>query len=189
MSFRRGFKADAERLAEELRGQLGLRPTDRIDLQKLAGMLNARIVSADVLVPIARLAELKAIQDDAFSACTFTLEKESIVVFNPLNVKGRRNSDIAHELAHVALSHKLRRTERIGAFPFFTCDADQEAEANWLAGVLLVPRAALVECMHRGLDIEAIASKFEVSEAMVRFRMHATGAALQLGRERLKRAT
>src|SRR4051812_46970739 len=102
MSFRRGFKSDAERLAEELRRRLGVRVNEQMDLQELATILKARIVPADSLVPLARLAELKAIQDDAFSACTFTVGSESVIVFNPLNIGGRRNSDIAHELSHLA---------------------------------------------------------------------------------------
>jgi Zn-dependent peptidase ImmA (M78 family) len=184
MNFRRGFKADAERLATELRSRIGLIATEPLNQDRLADLLNARIVSADTLVPLARLAELKALQDDAFSACTFALDNGTVIVYNPLASLGRRNSDIAHELAHLALDHKLRRTEKIGAFPFFTCDADQEAEANWLAGVLLLPRAALVESLKRGLGVEEIASKYGTSSPMARFRMNSTGAYVQTQRAR-----
>src|SRR5437870_5741494 len=129
MSFRRGFKSEAERLAEELRKQAGVAPESVLHLGRLADLLNARLVSADALVSVARLAELRAIQDDAFSACTFTFDTGSVVVFNPLNSKARQASDVAHELAHLALNHRLRRTERVGPFAFFTCDPDQESEA------------------------------------------------------------
>jgi hypothetical protein len=42
-------------------------------------------------------------------------------------------SDIAHEVAHVLLNHELASVEKIGKLNFFTCDPDEEQEANWLA--------------------------------------------------------
>src|SRR5579862_2519260 len=119
MSLRRGFKAEAERLAEQLRTQAGAKDDSSLDLDQVAALLKARIVPGDSVLSRARFLELKALQDDAFSACTFSFPGEAVIVFNPLNVLGRRNSDIAHELSHLALDHRLRRTERIGSFSFF----------------------------------------------------------------------
>lgn len=189
MSFRRGFKAEAERLAAQLRGDAGVLGDGPLPLDRLAGLLKARIVAADKLVPRSRLAQLNALQDDAFSACTFSFDDESVVVFNPLHLKGRQNSDIAHELAHLALGHTLRRIERIGAFSFFTCDADQEAEANWLAGALLLPRGVLLQSLHRALGAEQIAAQYEVSPQMANYRLKSTGVATQFERARRLRGT
>lgn len=182
MSFRRGFKAEAERIAEGLRSDAGITGIGPADLDAIAGTLNARILAADTLVPRSRLLELRAIQEDAFFACTITLPNESVVVFNPLCERARQRSDIAHELAHLALNHPLRRTERVDAFTFFTCDPDQEAEANWLGGALLLPRSVLVRLARRKSP-EEIAEMCQVTLSMATFRLHSTGVALQLGRE------
>src|SRR5207245_8775387 len=42
---------------------------------------------------------------------------------------------------------------------FFTCDPDEEQEANWLAGCLLLPRDLLVRSLRSGLDAVAIRSE------------------------------
>ncbi len=189
MSFARGFKASAERLADELRSQAGVPADGAADLEAIAGVLGARIVAADTLVARGRLVELKAIQPDAFSACTFSLpECGAVVVYNPLNAPERRNSDLAHELAHLALGHALRRIERLGAFSFLTCDADQEAEAQWLAAAMLLPRPLMLHYWRAGVGPEEIAARFGVSLQIVAFRINATGVALQHGRERRRQA-
>jgi hypothetical protein len=47
---RRGFKAEADRLAERTRTQMGLRPHDQTDIRQLAKHLNVEVIPADRLV-------------------------------------------------------------------------------------------------------------------------------------------
>jgi Zn-dependent peptidase ImmA (M78 family) len=176
---RRGFKADAERTALQLRSQLDLGRDQPLDLLGLAKLQTATIRSADELVDIEKLKRLEEIQPGAFSACTFTLPDGSVVVYNPLSSLGRRNSDIGHELAHLILKHPVRNVERLGALTFTTCDPEEEQEANWLAGALLLPRDTLSRAVRRGLTADDIANEHLVSLQMANFRLRATGVLLQ----------
>ena len=108
---RRGFKTEAERIAECTRTQMGLLPCDRLLLSDLALQLNFEIIPADQLVDRARLEELKRLQPDAFSAATFHLPGgRTVAVFNPLSEPPRTNSDLAHEAAHIMLTTKFERS-------------------------------------------------------------------------------
>ena len=106
---------------------------------------------ADELTSLTRLKELEALQPGAFSACTFDLGTRKVIVCNPLATAERRRSDVSHEASHLLLDHKVREVEQLGGLSFFTCDPDEEQEANWLAGCLLLPRDLLVRSLRNGL--------------------------------------
>jgi len=108
----------------------------------------------------------------------------SSVVYNPLHPPARLASDIVHELAHVLLNHRLSRVEQLNGISFLSCDVDQEEEANWLAGCLLLPRPLLMSCLLRRMDEAAIATSHGVSEQMVTYRINVTGVRRQLARIR-----
>jgi hypothetical protein len=182
---RRGFKSEAERLADRTRLQLGLPPHAHLSIRELAKHLNIDIYAADELVGRAELEELERIQPGAFSAATFHLANgRTATVYNPLSDLGRTNSDIAHEVAHVLLNHEVRELQQVGGHTFFTCNTEQEEEANWLAGCLLLPRQLLLREAYAGSDPDAIARKHHVSVPMARFRLNASGVLLQAKRAR-----
>lgn len=181
---RRGFKAEAERLAKATRSEMGIRPSDPVDVLTLAAHLGAEVRDAGELIDITKLEELDEMQPGAFSACTFALGDRHVIVFSPLASKGRRHSDIAHELAHILLKHEMKSIEKIGDAVFHTCDPDEEQEANWLAGCLLLPRPLLMKAARAGLKSREIAEKHEVSEQMAAYRLRATGVLHQLGASR-----
>jgi Zn-dependent peptidase ImmA (M78 family) len=181
---RRGFKADAERLAASVRKKIGKRPSAYVDAVELARHAGAEVRRADELTSLAKLEQLEELQPGAFSACTFTFGERHIVVYNPLATPGRTQSDIAHEVAHLLLKHSVKTVETIGGVSFFSCDPDEEQEANWLAGCLLLPRPLLLNATKRGMDCAAIAEAYNVSEAMAAFRLRTTGVARQLGASR-----
>ena len=182
---RRGFKAEAERLAARIRDQAGL-PTDSpVDIHHLAQHLKIDVVPADALVNEASLRELEALQPGAFSAATFHLPNRQIVaVFNPFAEPARTRSDIAHELAHILLDHDVRELQRIAGYPFLTCNPEQEEEANWLAGCLLLPRPLLLKEAFAGADAATVARRHGVTLAMARFRLNTSGVLLQVQRAR-----
>ena len=106
MPLRRGFKAEAERLAKDIWRAMSLAPNDTMDAIKLAKHMGCIVRSADALVDIAKLEKLRRIQKNAFFACTFKLPDDRYaIVFNPLMSDTRRNSDVAHEVAHIVLGH------------------------------------------------------------------------------------
>lgn len=178
---RRGFKAEAERQAEKVRAEMGKRPSDPLDAIHLAKHVNATIRSADELTSLAKLETLEEIQPGAFSACTFTIGDRYVIVYNPLALVGRTQSDVAHEVSHIMLKHDMKSLETIGGVTFFTCDAEEEQEANWLAGCLLLPRRLLYIAARRGMRGPEIALAYNVSEQMASFRLRTTGVLRQLG--------
>jgi len=177
---RRGFKAEAERQASKIRTDMGKSTFDSIDSVVLAQHVGAIVRRADQLTSLSKLEALERIQPGAFSACTFSIGDKHVIVYSPLSSAGRTQSDIAHEVAHIVLKHALKSVQTIGGVSFFTCDADEEQEANWLAGCLLLPRPLLLRAARRGLDAAAIAQAFNVSEAMAAFRLRTTGVMQQL---------
>jgi Zn-dependent peptidase ImmA (M78 family) len=186
---RRGFKSEAERLADRTRASMSLGPRDLMKIRDLAEHLNVHVVAADELVDRARLAELEQIQPGAFSAATFHLpDGRTVVVYNPCSDTGRTNSDIAHELAHVLLDHDVRELQQLAGYTFLTCDPEQEAEANWLGGCLLLPRQLLLREVYASATADSIAAKYEVSLPMARFRLNASGVLLQAQRSRTSRS-
>ena len=186
---KRGFKSEAERLATGLRELVGCNDTDPAPLGAVADELGVEIVAADELVDRERLEELQELQPDAFSAATFHRPGGTpVIVFNPLHPPGRTRSNQAHELAHIVLKHNVRTIERVGSLKFLTCDVEQEEEADWLGGCLLLPRPLLLQAAKKGLDPAAIAKKYETSEQMARFRLNASGVLVQVGRARAAKA-
>lgn len=179
MTLRRGFAAQAERQAVDIRRELGLDPADPVDLAAVAKHLGVRVVPADELIDIERLHELERIQAFAFSACTFDFDGTKVIVFNPLRSPGRRNSDLAHELAHLLSGHELSEIRVVAGVPFRTCRPDQEEEATSLAGTLLLPRPLLLRAARQHLDVTQIAERFSVTVEMARFRFNTTGVAKQ----------
>lgn len=190
MALRRGFKAEAERLAKDFWGAMCLTPNAAMDAVKLAEHVGCIVRPADTLVGLAKLKELYRIQDDAFFACTFELSRNRYaVVFNPLMSGTRRNSDVAHEVAHIVFGHSLSRLERLGNIAFLSCDKQQEEEAAWLSGCLLLPRFALIHDLRERRKPDAIARNRMLSRDMVDYRVRVTGVARQLAAERPRRGS
>ncbi|MGH2830559.1 MAG: ImmA/IrrE family metallo-endopeptidase [Actinomycetota bacterium] len=177
---RRGFKAEAERLAEQLRTEMGKRPFDQVGAIDIATHIGAEVMRADQLTTLSKLEALEQLQPGAFSACTFSIGDRHVIVYSPLATLGRTQSDVAHEVAHIVLKHQVKTVSTIASTSFFTCDADEEQEANWLAGCLLLPRPMLLRAAKNGLDAASIATTYSVSETMASFRLRTTGVIRQL---------
>jgi len=186
---RRGFKAEAERIAGRILTQLGNPPTRPADIRALAQHLHVEVISAAELVDVTELEELERLQPGAFSAATFRMPGNRVVaVYNPLNERGRTNSDLAHELAHLLLNHDVRELQTIAGRTFFTCDPEQEQEANWLAGSLLLPRPLLLREAMNGATADRLADRYSVTPAMARFRLNTSGVLLQAQRADARRS-
>lgn len=164
--------------------ELDLSPSARINVGKLAEHLGVVVRGADELVPLSELKRLDELQPGCFSAATIHLPNGKVIaVTNPLNESvARRDSDLAHELAHVILGHQPSQVDRVGDLTFFDCDPEQEEEANWLAGCLLLPRPLLLTAARQGLTAEQIAEENSVSIQMARFRLNTSGVYFQVKR-------
>ncbi len=196
---RRGFKAAADRHASDLRTAIGCTGYESIDLTRLALHLKVAVIAVDkILGSIDPLRVLHEEQPGAFSAATLILPGRTVVVYNPLDLdgryispseakeEGRTRSNIAHEFSHLVLGHDVREVQKIAGHSFFTCNTEQETEANWLAGCLLLPRPLLVKAAGRGDTDSNVARANNVTEQMAAFRMNTSGARMQAARGRAK---
>jgi uncharacterized protein DUF955 len=186
VELRRGFKSEAERTAELVRRDLGLGLLDRLDCFALAEAWGIPVVSLGELredgaseASIRRLLSPEA----GFSATTIVVGPRRLIVYNPRQEPGRKANSLAHELAHVILEHEAAPAIGVGGCRHW--DGGQEAEADWLGGALLVPRAGALTWMLERDDIDAGASNFGVSLALFRWRINHTGVVRQV--EKLRR--
>jgi IrrE N-terminal-like domain len=181
---KRGFKAEVERLASRLRGEMGVASAARLSVDELAKHLGISVRSADELVSIDELKRLHKLQPGCFSAAIFYLPDGRVVaVTNPMNEsRARRDSDLAHELSHFILKHTPAQVDRLGDLTFFDCNPEQEEEANWLSGCLLLPRPLLLNAARQGLTPNQVAEINTVSIEMARFRLNTSGVYLQVKR-------
>jgi Zn-dependent peptidase ImmA (M78 family) len=183
---RRGFKAEAENIAQLVRAELGLGPLDALDCVALAETWG---------IPVVSLGELRKdgakdgsvrrlLSDDAgFSATTVVLGTKRLIVYNPRQPPGRNASNLAHELSHLILEHQGAPAIGIGGCRQW--NGMQEAEADWLGAAMLVPRESALEWMVQNGDLEGGARNFGVSVELLRWRVNHTGVVRQVVRERL----
>src|ERR1035441_1397872 len=177
----RGFKAGAERLAEAIRAESGV---------GLFVPLDCTLVCASLGIPVLALTEMVELgtrpesvrhliaKTSSFSAATVCAGTKRIIVYNPTHPAGRRANSLAHELSHIFLEHPIAPALGLGGCRRW--DARLEAEADWQAGALLVPRVAALRWMDDGGDIDGGALHFGVSKALFNWRVNQTGVARQL---------
>jgi uncharacterized protein DUF955 len=181
MALRRGFKTEANHVAREVRAELGLRLIDPLDPWTLARHLE---------IPVAPLSSYSGLATDAvhhfqrvdrgaFSALTVFDGPRRLIVYNDSHSVGRRASDLAHELAHALLHHRPGP-----ALDHRGCrlwNAEQEEEANWLAGALLISEETALQIARAGEPVDEAAKRCRVSPAMITFRLNVTAALRRVG--------
>ena len=176
MTLPRGFKAQAERDALEFRQKLATPHLAPIDIEALAELVNAQVISGEKLVDITRFQELERVQVGAFSAATFLIDNKHFIVTNPLSSEPRRRSDIAHELGHLILKHELGEIRQVEGVPFRSCKPDEEEQATAYGSTLLLPSQVLKSLVFKGVtDPAKIAQSQNVSIEMARFRLNTSG--------------
>ncbi len=190
VELRRGFKSEAERIAELVRRDLGLAPLERLDCFALASTWGIPVVSLGELredgaseASIRRLTS----PDAGFSAATIVVGPKRLIVYNPRQEAGRKASSLAHELAHVVLEHEA--APAIGVGGCRSWDGVQEAEADWLGSTLLVPRVSGLAWMLESDDVAAGARNFGVSVDLFRWRINHTGVLHEVRRLAGERVT
>jgi hypothetical protein len=176
-----GFKAAAERLAAAVRADLGLGPFAPIDCTEVCRELGIPIITVPELLLSG--ASPKSIQriisaDAGFSAMTVAAGTRRLIVYNPRHPAGRRANSLAHELSHILLEHPM--SPALGDGGCRSWDARLEAEADWQAGALLVPRDAGLLWMRSNGSLEQGATHFGVSIPLFQWRVNQTGVVRQL---------
>lgn len=178
---RRGFPAEADRLAAAVREELGLGCHDRLDPRRLADEYGIPVCSIADLVAAgadpASIRQLTVVDSGCFSAGTVLTGTGRLIIFNPVHGDGRLANSVAHELAHLLLEHAPGPA--IGPGGCRVWDQEMESQADLLAAVLLVPRNAALACARVGLPHPVGAARFGVSADLMRWRTDHTGAARQ----------
>lgn len=186
MAFRRGFKSQCERRSVEFRKQFGLSDHDALSADRLAAELRVTVWSTDDVDGISEGARsvLSNETDQSWSALTMRLDAAHLVVHKPVSSMGRRNNVVMHELAHIILGHELAKACILedGSLVPGNFDQDQEDEADWLAGALLLPRPALLSIRNCSLSDRDACEKHLVSQEMLKWRFRMTGVDYQLSR-------
>jgi hypothetical protein len=178
---RRGFPAEADRLAAAVREELALGNHDRLDPRRLADEYGIPVCSITELVAAgadtASIHQLTVVNPGCFSAGTVLTGTGRLIIFNPVHGDGRLANSVAHELAHLLLEHAPGPA--IGPGGCRVWDQEMESQADLLAGVLLVPRDAALACARVALPHPVGAARFGVSVDLMRWRTDHTGAARQ----------
>lgn len=169
-------KAELRRLANDVRGELGLTSTQRFDPLHWGKEWGVRMLSLDqVTSDPATLQRLTEDAPELWSAAVVKDRFGHFVIYNHAHSAPRIRSDLAHEVAHLVAEHRLDVAwmepggKKCGASP------THEKEAAELGGALLVPAAEAKTHAFYGRSPEALAAKFGVSLEMATWRMSVSG--------------
>lgn len=181
---RRGFKAEAERIATYQWQLLGLSSSEPLLARKLAKHHQVLVATPEGIpgMTIGHICQLLQIDERGWSALTIFGQSQSAIVHNPRHDKGRQETNLAHEIAHILCKHQPTQLINVLNLPFIlrTYDTEQEQEADWLAGCLKLPRKALLWAVQRGMKDDTIANHFRASLQLVQYRRRITGVDKQV---------
>lgn len=170
-----GFKQYAVDLSVKVRRRLALSPVDRLDVRRLAALYDVPIVPFDQLPTATEAVRyFTETHRTRLSGLVVPVNGQQVILFNPADGDERFVSTITHEVSHCLLDHQseLRLT---GEETCLSGHPDQEDEAAWLGGELLVPRDAARCMVFRGIGEDAAAAMYGVSIEMARWRMNICG--------------
>jgi Zn-dependent peptidase ImmA (M78 family) len=182
---RHGFKAQAERLSVRARQELGLDPTAPLDPWRYAQHIGVVVLDFDA-IELSADCRRRLLQTDSESWSGMTLKESgvTVVIVNPSHSRGRQSSTLMHELAHIILKHVPARVDvsTTGMLLLSDYSEEAEAEADWLAAAMLLPREVLIRARRRGEAINDIAAAFGASDQLCEWRLRMTGVDVQLKR-------
>jgi Zn-dependent peptidase ImmA (M78 family) len=190
--FKHGFKSSCERSALEKRTELGLRPLDRLDPYQLAKQLGVIVRYPSDIPGLSSECLKRLLQDDpdGWSAVSLRRGSRTLVIMNSEHSKVRQASDLMHELAHILLAHTPTRVDVTEDMQLLlrTHDRNQEDEADWLAGCLLLPRPVVMSVKRKRQTALEAAREYGVSVDMLNYRLNVTGVGIQEQRFQARRS-
>lgn len=184
--FAKGFKKICEDKSVKLREELGFSSSAPLDPFALAEKLKINVLTPDQIEGISQqdLDVLLREDPDGWSAVTVCLAGKYLVILNSAHTGGRPASNLMHELSHILIGHKPSRIDLTedGLLILNTYSQDQEEEANWMSGCLLLPREALLLIKRKRMAAYAVRKAYGVSEDMLNFRLNVSGVNKQFSR-------
>ena len=184
-TFRRGFKTWCESTALQYRTVLGLDAAGPLSAVKLAAHVGVRVLRIEDVPGLSQkvLTQLTKRDPDSWSGLLVTHRGINLVVMNTAHSEGRQSSSLMHECSHVILNHKpAQALQSPGGILISSYDRQQEDEADWLGGTLLLPRVALLKIAHQGVNYPQHTREYGVSDDMLRMRLDRTGVTIQMRR-------
>lgn len=182
MEFRRGFKAEAERISLKIRYKLGIAATEPIDPDLICQHFDIHLMKmsdqgCDVSL-------FSGNDNDKFSAMTVNFGLVAGIVHNDSHHPYRQRSNICHELAHCFLGHEQCTILNDNGTRSY--NSRVEGEASYLGGALLLPKEAALHILINGLKSQA-QSLYGISRPMLDYRLRISGAQTIYARKLAKR--
>jgi hypothetical protein len=170
--------------ANTLRGMQHLADDELLDPYELAPAVGLMVVdAAEVcqLLPREVSNRILKIRKDAWSggvlARPLLPDGSRICILNPTHNPRRKKMTLMEEIAHVHLDHtpsELRR--QVDGLRTRTYNKEQEEEAFGVGAAALLPWRDFFNEVNGGSCIEELAEKYDVSPALVKYRIQITAA-------------
>jgi hypothetical protein len=162
----RWTQARMREVVREERDELGLGPTDSFDPYALADAHGIRVYGLSRLCQVGLGVEayghFTISAASSWSAALVPLGTARVIVENESHALVRRRSNIAHELGHFLLEHPFDNVI-LGEDHKRQFNEQQEKEAAFMAGELLIPLAAAERMAFDGWDNARVAEVYQVS--------------------------
>ena len=174
---------DWEPDALKLRSLLHLSDSDLLDPYELAPLVGLRVmdaleVCASLEPEVSR--HILGPGRDSWSGGVLAEplpDGSRICILNPTHGSRRKRITLMEEIAHVSLGHvptELRR-QRNG-LRVRDYNVSQEEQAYGIGAAALIPWSVFFRQLNSGMRISAMAERYRVSEALIRYRISITGA-------------
>ncbi|MDD5670037.1 MAG: ImmA/IrrE family metallo-endopeptidase [Candidatus Omnitrophica bacterium] len=173
-----GFKSWCERASVSYRKSLALEAAAPLPPAKLAEYLNVVLTTPKDITGLSQQSQdlLTVKESSSWSAVTLSFGEKNIVIYNSSHATSRQSNDIMHELSHIILSHQPQQMHSYDLGMLLRhYNQEQEEEADWLAGVLLLPRDALIKIKFSKTDHDQAAKFYGASKRLLDWRLNATG--------------
>lgn len=159
-----------EKKALEIRKIAGIGLSDRLDPEHLALLLNYKIVrltSIDELSDTTRIKISAQWSGAALSIDHYGSDFAGLIIINDLQSHRRQRATLMEEICHLLLGHRPSRLDQTGR----SYDRQTEEEAYAVGAASLLPFKPLAELYQADSNLSAIAERFDVSLALVRYRL------------------
>ncbi|MFJ2262226.1 ImmA/IrrE family metallo-endopeptidase [Streptomyces sp. NPDC087844] len=161
-------------VAQEERAALGLRTNAPFDPYALAEEHGIDVYTLGGLVEFGigpgALSHFTAVDSSAWSAALVPLGTARVIIENESHAIARRRSNIAHELGHHLLEHPFDNVI-FGEDHKRQFNEEQEKQATFMAGELLIPLTAAERMAFDGWDNARVAAAYGVSEQFAQMQM------------------
>jgi Zn-dependent peptidase ImmA (M78 family) len=170
-------------MAAAARQEIALGPIDPLDCGRYAAHIGIAMLNFDELTALSPESKRQLLQADSDSWSGMTIKEGSVtaVLLNPTHAIERQRNTLMHEASHILLKHVPTRVDfgPGGILLVSEYAEEDEDEADWLAGALLLPRTALASCRDHSMTNAQIAQRYCTSTQLSDWRIRMTGIDVQ----------